>query len=729
MSEQEQEQEQQPFGLMASEDSQGMGEEMDTETESEDQQPRRLLSVETAKEVTKREEQEISDASVSKPDIQSSLLLYVKDCFSQAENERTTRNIDELLLDALRRRKGEYPPDVLAKYKAQGNSSIWVPLTEQKCNAAEAWMSDVLMPYGDRIWTIEPTPLPELQPHVLEELAKEVAAVAQRQQMLTPDFVPDEQWARDQAEILRAKLKEELRDEAREKAAAMTQRIDDQLEESNWFGVFKDFQSNVVTFGTGFLKGPVVRPVKQLTWDGDDPKVVVENRPCVEAPSPQDIYPSPRATETTDGYIIERSFTSRSSIAELRDLPYYQAKEIDRLLSAQPKGIMQQRYGDAERASLERKPDPVMNTDREVELFEFWGPVPGHLLKSWGVPEADDKEEYEFQVIWAGEHVLKVMPNPDPLKRRPYHKAVFKRTVQSFWGKGVPHLMKSSQDRANASMRALVDNMGLCSGPQIVVDVSRLPAGERVTHIYPRKVWMTTNENNLTTKPVEFFQPSSNVGELMAMYRQAATDADLESGVPAYNYGSDQISGAGRTTSGLSMLMNASARGIKESFANIDRTGIGPLIERFYIWNMLYTDDDSIKGDLQVVTKGATGMLLREITLSKTTELLNRTANPTDMQIIGMDGRAKLLRKSIELLNIDAGDIMPSEDELEQKEQQAEQMRLMQMATERAKMAAGQTPGPEAMMPGAPPPDQGPGANNLGTQPNMENETIPQMLG
>jgi hypothetical protein len=85
------------------------------------------------------------------------------------------------------------------------------------------------------------------------------------------------------------------------------------------------------------------------------------------------------------------------------------------------------------------------------------------------------------------------------------------------------------------------------------------------------------------------------------------------------------------------------------------------------------------------------------------------------------------------LLNIDASDILPSEDEMEQKEQQAEQMRAMQMATERAKAASamqgGEQPDMGALLPGAPPPDQGPGENNLGTQPNMENEATPQMLG
>lgn len=671
-----------------------------------------MLQRQSAEQVLRRDELSRSaDTKLATPSVQSQLLGFVKKCFSDASLYRQSEGVDEMLLDAMRRRKGEYAPDVLAKYKAQGNSTIWIPLTEQKCNAAEAWMSDVLMPYGDRIWTVQPTTIPALKDEVVAEVVNEVVNMAQAQLAADPTFQPDEDWARGQAEVIRAQLEGDVKEEAVERANKMADQIQDQLEESDWFGVFKDFLSNVVTYGTGLLKGPVVRPTPKLVWEGNTPVVQKNNDPGVEAPNPLDIYPSPRSSDVPDGFIIERIRTERASISALRELPYYQTAEIDRLLTDHPDGLVTTQATDAERATLERKPDAsATRSDREVELFEFWGPIPGKYLREWGIPEAKDTEDYEFQVIWSSEYVLKVMPNPDPLGRRPYHKAPYKRVVGSFWGKGIPTLMKASQDRANAAQRAIVDNMGLCAGPQIVVDVARLPAGERVTHIYPRKVWLTTNENNLTTKPVDFFQPESNVAELTQIYASAVQDAELESGVPAYNYGSDQVSGAGRTVSGLSMLMNASARGIKESFSNIDQKGVGPLIERFYVWNMLYNPDESIKGDLQVVTRGATGTLLREMTLQKTTEFLDRTNNATDMQIIGIEGRAKVLRKSAELLNIGVEDVVPSEDELEQKIREA--MLRQQQA-------------PPQMGMGQPQPSQPPGANYAGTQPRQESAEVP----
>ncbi len=377
-------------------------------------------------------------------------------------------------------------------------------------------------------------------------------------------------------------------------------------------------------------------------------------------------------------------------------------------MTSVPNGQEEEDDNSSTRKDLEDKAEQSTKSDNEYTVYEFWGPVPGEHLKNWGITSAKDGIDYEFQVMWSGNYILKVMANPDPLNRRPYHKATFKRTVGSFWGRGVPQLMRGSQDRANAAIRSLITNMGMASGPQAVVDVSRLAKGERVTDLFPRRVWQTTNEFNLNAKPVDFMIIPSNAGELQAVYDRAVKDADTESGVPAYNYGSDQMSGPARTVGGLSILMNAAARGIKEAFSDIDQNAINPLITRFYVWNMLYSEDEAVKGDLNVVAKGASGMLLRELQLQKLTEFMDRTNNPLDQQILGIEGRAGLLRKQAKLLNIDTTDIVPSEDEMERRVAQAQQEQAQQQAMmQRASPQGG-------------PPSQGPGFNLQGTTPRDE---------
>jgi len=631
------------------------------------------------------------------------LLGFVKNAFTTAQQERNTSNVEARLMDALRRRKGQYSSEDQKAYEEQGTAIVYVPLTERKCNGAEAWMGDVLLPYGDRIWALEPTPLPDLPDSVLNSIVEKVM-----EEVITTVRSSGIPPTPDQVEQLSRSMREEVEARrwkaAKKRAGNMEKAIGDQLLESDWIRVFKDFISHTVTFGTGFLKGPVVRSVKTLRWEGDQPVVDQEQKPLAEAPSPLDIYPSPEATEVLDGYIIERSRMSRTSVGELRDLQGYQPEQIDALMQDSRGGSsVAEMQADDERARLEEKPDRSHQYDSLIEVFEYWGPVEGELLKEWGVSGAKSGRDYEFQIIWSGDHVLKVMPNPDPLGRRPYHKAVYKRVVGSFWGNGIPHLMESSQDRANATMRSLVTNMGVASGPQAEIDVSRLPDGEDISNIHPLKIWQTTNEQGSATPAVRFFQPSSNATELQATYLQAISDAELESGVPTHAALSEQVPGAGRTASGLSMLLNAASRGIKEAFANIDQRAVGPLVERFYVWNMMFNEDPEIKGDLNVVTRGATGMLLREIQLQKVSEFMDRTNNPIDQQIIGIEGRADLLRVMADLMHLENRDIIPTEQELKTRVEQAQQEQAQATALQQQQASAA-----------------GGGPNTLGTTPTQE---------
>ena len=50
------------------------------------------------------------------------------------------------------------------------------------------------------------------------------------------------------------------------------------------------------------------------------------------------------------------------------------------------------------------------------------------------------------------------------------------------------------------------------------------------------------------------------------------------------------------------------------------------------------------RGDESVVVKGVTYAVKREQDRSRQLEFLNMTGNPTDMQIVGMEGRANVLR-------------------------------------------------------------------------------------
>jgi len=148
----------------------------------------------------------------------------------------------------------------------------------------------------------------------------------------------------------------------------------------------------------------------------------------------------------------------------------------------------------------------------------------------------------------------------------------------------------------------------------------------------------------------------------MGVYEKFSRLADDHSGIPAYVYGDLNVQGAGRTSSGLSMLMGAAGKGIRQVVMHIDTDVVKPIVLRQFVYNMRYDEDESIKGDVEVVAKGAINLAVKETVNIRRIEFLNATANPVDLEIIGKEGRAAILREIAKGLQMDVEEVVPSRE-------------------------------------------------------------------
>jgi hypothetical protein len=211
----------------------------------------------------------------------------------------------------------------------------------------------------------------------------------------------------------------------------------------------------------------------------------------------------------------------------------------------------------------------------------------------------------------------------------------------------------------------LVNNMGVASGPQVEVNLERIPPNEDITQMHPWKIWQVTNDPAGSSAPaVRFTQPDDNASTLLAVYERFSRMADDHSGIPAYVYGDLNVQGAGRTSSGLSMLMGAAGKGIRQVVMHIDMDVVKPIVKRQFIYNMRYDEDESIKGDVEVVARGAVNLAVKETVNLRRIEFLNATANPIDIEILGKDGRASILREVAKGLHMPVDEIIPSREKL-----------------------------------------------------------------
>ena len=601
--------------------------------------------------------------------------------------------IEREMLSAVRARRGEYDPDKLASIRRQGGSEIYMMLFANKARQLKALLYDVLVGSGsEKPWTLEPTPSPELPPSEVSQIVQAVyEETVQAEMMGVPVSLDD---VRRRMLDMKAAVENRIDEQARAEAKRAEREIEDIMVEGGWLEAIDAFIDDLAVFKTAILKGPVVRMSNELKWvpgpDGTvQPRVTRAPKVHFDRVDPFNVYPAPWATSVHDAFLIERHKLSRSALNALIGVEGYSEAAIRKVLEEHGAGGLHEWLSvDTERAEAEgRGLNGTQGRASDlIDALQYWGSVSGKLLREWGMDEAevpDESKEYEVEAWLVGNHVIKAVLNPDPLSRRPYYADGFSRVPGAFWHTSLFDMMRDCQDMCNSAARALANNLGIASGPQVVVNVDRLPQGEEITEMYPWKLWQTTNDplGGSGGRPVDFFQPSSNAAELMGVFERFAALADEVSGIPRYMAGfSGGEGGAGRTASGLSMMVSNATKQVRQVMASLDVHIIAPSVERTYHWILVNKPELRLSGDLAAQARGSLSLITKETAQVRTNEFLAATANPIDLQIIGLDGRAELLRHAVKRLDVNPDRVVPSASKIKQQQAMAQmqQMALMQ---------------------------------------------------
>lgn len=565
-------------------------------------------------------------------------------------NKRARLEVEPLLERCLRNRNGEYSANKLAEIRSTGGSEVFVNLTATKVRSGVAWISDFMLPASDKAWGIGPTPISELKPEdqeVLRRRLEQEVQVAQQQ-----GVQPGQQEVSERKEKLETMLREHLKDKSELAAERMEAKIEDQLTESGYYDELADYIDDFCTFPTAFFKGPIYQRKKVLKWDSaGNPSVVEEVKVVDRRVSPFDAFPAPKADSCQDGSFIERMSLSRSEVYAMIDMEGYNNEVLREVLEGNFVGELSNwtTTSDSIQRELELQSLSMWDDNDEIEGVHYWGGAKGQDLIDWGMDpmQIDDPlREYQIDAIMlGGSHVVRAVLNTDPLDRRPYYSASYQRRPGSIWGTSPPLLMEDIQGICNGLCRAISNNAGLASGPMIGILTDRLPAGESITGIHPMKTFqMVSDKQGNNVPPIQFFQANNVTRELMQVYERFESKADLVTGIPRYGDGNEKVNFGNLGDRGLAMLMESMSKSMKLAIRNIDNGVVRPRITRQYHDNMLYEQDPTIKGDLEVVARGASELINKAATQLRRAEFLALTANPVDLQLIGKEARTDVLR-------------------------------------------------------------------------------------
>lgn len=645
-----------------------------------------LLRVATNTQLAAREEEDRrtkkAAADAAKNVDYQGLVGYVRGKYEIMRTHRANQmsGWDHRLIAAMQAFNGEYDSQKLQEIKQFGGSEIYARMTAMKCRGASSLLRDVYLT-AERAWGIDPSPDPDVPPQIVQAIIGLVNSEAAGLQQAGGQFDPS--MVRDRIFGLMKAARDAAKKKAKDQAKIAQDKIDEFLNEGEFYRALSEFLQDLPLFPFACLKGPVVRMTQTVKWKEGRPVVAYIPRLYWARVSPFDLYWTPGISRIEDAEIIERSRITRADLNDLLDIPGYRKDAVRGCLEDYGSGGLYDNWDqtDSQRAVLERRENPQMNRSGLISMLEFHGNVQGRMLKEFGLPGVTDElRDYMVQVWIIDRHVLKVQLSPSPRKRHPYYITSFEKVPGTPVGNALPDILADVQEAGNATLRALINNLSMASGPQVVVNDDRVAPGADADEIYPWKRWHVTNDPmaNSTQKPVEFFQPTSNAGELLTTFKEMNAIADDLSAIPKYLAGGAAGSGAGRTASGLAMLMGNASKMLQTVCANIDRDCLDPALTNLYDLVMMTDDTGLLTGDEKIRILGVQVAIQRETQRARQLEFLGATANPIDVQIMGPKGRATVLRSVADTIGIPGTQVVPSEEELDAQQKAAQQQAAQQ---------------------------------------------------
>lgn len=601
--------------------------------------------------------------------VEDMLASHIRARMTDMRNFRNAEGISERLLNALRTYKGMYDGTKLNEIKQFGGSEVFARVTPTKCRAATALLRDVYLS-NERPWDVDPTPEPETPTDIDAQIQQLVNIEVQTNMQ---NGVPvDQQMIADRVDGLRKSAEQAAKKVAYDEAEKAGTKLDDILTEGNFYEAFAEFLIDLPIFPYAVMKGPEVRRVQQTKWVNGQPVKQSIPKMFWRRVSPFDLYWSPGAATVGQAEFVERIKVTRAELSSVKGLPGYNEEAINAVLEMSYVDGLHEWWDtiDTSRAELEDRERWARTATSLIDTAEFTGHVSGKLLRQWGksAEEIPDEHTEYFVTAWLIDRfVIKVQINPSTQDRAPYFMTAFEQIPGALLGYGLPDLLEDVQTICNAAARALVNNASIASGPQVVINDAVLQPAE-TDDLFPWKRWHVNYDPALVssgTKPIEFFQPQMNATELVGIYEKWSMMGDEISAIPKYMTGSEKVGGAGRTASGLAMLMGNASKTLQNVAASIDRDVISPLLHQLYDMIML-TEPGLFRGDELIVVKGVNHAVKREQDRMRQLEFLQLTANPIDMQILGIPGRANVLRSVADNLGLEHEKTIPDDDVIQQ---------------------------------------------------------------
>jgi hypothetical protein len=525
------------------------------------------------------------------------------------EDEEFYQGIDDANREFQRSRSKPLSPEG-GSDKAVNNevrSRVFLNITRPYVDAAAAKVSDMLLPTDDQNWDIQETPIPDMV-----KASKDMSPLLDpntRQPLLKT--VPMEDGSQQQQPMTVADQAKEIINKAKDSAKAAATRIDDWLQECNYNSETRKAIEYCARLGTGVMKGPypVARGRRAISREGGMVKVIeqVVVGPESRSISPWNLYPDPNCGNDIHrgSFIFEKD---KITVRQLHDL-----LEDDSYI---PETIMQAlREGPQKKLVEENKTEKGTVDLDDKDQYEIWyyhGFIGHEEMEAAGC-ECDELDKIPAILVMVNDLVIKAAINPLESGEFPYDVMVWQARDDYWAGVGVARQMRPAQRILNASIRNMMDNAGLTSGPQILFKEGAVEPYDGIYRIVPRKLWKVLEDFEGTVQDaLAAVNIPTMQQELMGIIQFALKIAEDITGLPMLLQG--QQGKAPETVGGMQMLNNNASTVMRRIARTYDDCVTEPHIRRYYAWLLLDPDvPDVEKGDFKIVARGSSALVERDL--------------------------------------------------------------------------------------------------------------------
>jgi sulfur transfer complex TusBCD TusB component (DsrH family) len=617
--------------------------------------------------LTEKEAQDQA-ASMQLQPFHSSLGTKMRDERQEAEGEKVFTEYRHIR--DLRQYRGQYDPEVINKIHPN-RSKAYIRLTRTKVKTFDARMMDIKFPANeDKDWNIQSTPVPELDGPMIQSIAQQMFDNSGK--------IPTED-----------EINEVIVKASDKSAQGMEKEISDQLAEFDYRSTIRDVLHSGHVFGTGVLKGPMVKEVTSKRWQEVEPgewKQIKMKRliPTAQFVPIWDIYPDMSAKEKKDmRYCWQKHLFSKNKFSLLANRSDFNSKAIKAFMQAYPEGnAVYKAYEEFLREmSTNTDSDGDSNPPKreKYEVWERWGFLNIEDAKEIAPTVSDDVwdmmgPEVAVNLWMCGQVIIKAVISPVEGADIPYYFYYFDKDETSIFGDGVPRIMRDPQMLYNASIRAMLDNAAISAGPIIEANIDLLADGEDPLEIFPFRVFQRVGQGiDAGNKAIAVTNLPSYTNEFLGLVEFFQNSADESTTIPRTLHGGQGQAGTGanQTATGMSMLIGASNITLKDQVQFFDDGVTRPFIKSMYFWNMEFSNKDSIKGDFNIVARGSKSLIAKEVKMEQINQFLALTNNELDNQYIKRD---VLLRELAEIFDLDRLGFIRSEAEVAAAQQRNAEM-------------------------------------------------------